>query len=133
MIVPGLGNLPIFPCNHDKTPLIKAWQKNAERIEPLDHWPLVGVPTGVAFSVLDIDVDGLSWLASAALPLTRTHATRSGGQHHLLSHREGLRCSKGQIAPGVDIRGEGGYIIWWPREGLRVEDRPLADWPEGLS
>ena len=83
MIVPGLGNLPCFPCAADKRPLIKAWQKNAQRIEPPDHWPLVGILTGVSFSVLDIDLDGLSWLASATLPPTRTHVTRSGGRHLL--------------------------------------------------
>jgi len=133
MIVPGLGDLPCFACALNKAPLIKAWQKNAQPIEPPDHWPLVGVPTGITFSVLDIDLDGLPWLASADLPPTRTHITRSGGRNLLFRHREGLRTDKGQIAPSVDVRGEGGYIIWWPREGMAVEDRPLADWPEALS
>jgi hypothetical protein len=133
MIVPDLGNLPVFPCAYDKRPLIKAWPTAAERIEPKPSWPLVGVPTGITFSVLDIDLDGLSWLASATLPPTRTHITRSGGRHLLFRHREGLRASKGQIAKGVDVRGEGGYVIWWPREGLAVEERELADWPEALG
>jgi Bifunctional DNA primase/polymerase, N-terminal/Primase C terminal 2 (PriCT-2) len=132
MMVLGLGDLPIFPCAHDKRPLIKAWNKKARSVEPPNHWPLVGIPTGITFSVLDIDLEGLPWLASATLPPTREHITRSGGRHLLFLHREGLRTSKGQIAQGVDVRGEGGYIIWWPREGLAVEDRPLADWPEGL-
>jgi hypothetical protein len=133
MIVPDLGNLPVFPCAYYKRPLIKAWPTAAERIEPKPSWPLVGVPTGITFSVLDIDLDGLSWLASATLPPTRTHITRSGGRHLLFRHREGLRTSKGQIAKGVDVRGEGGYVIWWPREGLAVEERELADWPEALG
>jgi hypothetical protein len=133
MIVPALGNLPVFPCASDKRPLVKAWPTNAQLIEPPDWWPLVCVPTGITFSVLDIDLDGLSWLASATLPPTRTHVTRSGGRHLFFHHREGLRTSKGQIAPGVDVRGEGGLVIWWPREGLAVEERELADWPEGLG
>jgi Bifunctional DNA primase/polymerase, N-terminal len=83
MIVLGLGDLSCFPCALDKRPLIKAWNKNAQGIEPPNHWPLVGVPTGINFSVLDIDLDGLPWLASAALPPTRIHITRSGGQHLL--------------------------------------------------
>ena len=99
MNVSGLGNLPVFPCASDKRPLVKAWPTAAERIEPKPSWPLVGVPTGITFSVLDIDLDGLSWLASATLPPTRTHVTRSGGRHLLFRHREGLRTSKGQIAP----------------------------------
>lgn len=133
MIVRGLGNLPCFPCASDKRPLVKAWPTAAERTEPKPSWPLVGVPTGITFSVLDIDLDGLSWLASATLPPTRTHITRSGGRHLLFRHREGLRTSKGQIAQGVDVRGEGGFVVWWPREGLAVEERELADWPEGLG
>jgi hypothetical protein len=133
MIVPGVGDLAIFPCKLDKSPLIKAWNKNGRRIEPPPSWPLVGVLTGITFSVLDIDLDGLPWLASSSLPSTRIHVTRSGGRHLLFRHREGPRTSKGQIAPGIDVRGEGGYVIWWPREGLAVEERELADWPEGLG
>jgi hypothetical protein len=26
-----------------------------------------------------------------------------------------LRCSRGRIAPGVDVRADGGYVIWWPQ------------------
>src|SRR5262249_16204443 len=30
------------------------------------------------------------------------------------------------------VRAEGGYAIWWPREGLAVEDWPICEWPEWL-
>jgi hypothetical protein len=43
-----------------------------------------------------------------------------------------MRNSNRRIAPGVDVRGDGGYVIWWPREGFPVVDLPLADWPEWL-
>jgi hypothetical protein len=46
MIVAGRGDLAVFPCNAAKKPLMKKWQKNAQRIAPPRHWPLVGVPTG---------------------------------------------------------------------------------------
>jgi hypothetical protein len=43
------------------------------------------------------------------------------------------------IAPHVDTKGKGGYIIWWPAEGLPVEhpemghpDNPLAEVPAWL-
>ena len=40
MMVPGLADLPVFPCNAEKHPLVKAWKTAAKRIEPPDHWPL---------------------------------------------------------------------------------------------
>ena len=45
----------------------------------------------------------------------------------------GLRCSSGRIAAGVDVRAEGGYVIWWPGVGLPVtSEMPVAAWPRWL-
>jgi hypothetical protein len=103
-------------------------------VEPLEHWPLVGVLTGApgGFDVLDIDPEGLGWFDGQHLPLTRTHQTRRGGLHLWFRHALGLRKSEGKIAPGVDVRADGAMAIWWPREGLPVCDAPVAEWPEWL-
>ena len=135
-----------FPCNVDKTPATPGGFKSAvhDVVEVAEIWrlypgPLVGVPTGEAsgFDVLDIDPrhGGDTWLAAEAyrLPITRTHRTRSGGCHVLFRHRAGMRNSAGRIAPGIDIRGTGGYVIWWPVAGLPVENpEAIAEWPEWL-
>ena len=103
------------------------------------HGALVGVPTG-KFSGLDVsDIDPLHggdrWFAEQQkrLPTTRTHRTRSGGLHLLFQHGADLRCSAGKLSVGVDVRANGGYVIWWPAAGFAaVSDAPLAPWPDWL-
>ncbi|HHZ10135.1 MAG TPA: hypothetical protein GX405_15295 [Rhizobiales bacterium] len=119
----------VFPCNADKRPLtrhsfrdattdadqIRAWWKT---------WPdaLPALPTGArsGIAVLDIDrkngKDGYAELRAKGFDpdtlspvMTRTP---SGGCHLFFAHREGLKnWSKGEIAPGLDVRTEGGIII----------------------
>ncbi len=138
--------LACFPCLASKAPAcphgFKDATTDAEALRSL--WlqypaPLVGVVTGAAsgMDVLDIDPrhGGDKWLAEnlANLPTTRTHHTRSGGLHLFFKHRAGIRNSANKIASGVDVRGDGGYIIWWPSSGFGVQhDGMLADWPEWL-
>jgi hypothetical protein len=147
----GLG-LPAFPCRNtpenkktDKTPLTKNGYLDAsadpgkvrEMFTRCDGC-LIGVPTGAisSFDVLDVDPrnGGQEWYEAhkSKLPATRAHRTRSGGLHLLFKHLDGLRCSTSKIAPGIDVRADGGYIIWWPATGLEFQDYPpagLADWP----
>jgi Bifunctional DNA primase/polymerase, N-terminal len=108
MMAMRLEDVPVFPCKPDKSPLAKRGFYDARfKVDP-GHWPLVGVPTGEAsgFDVLDVDPKGLAWFDAQHLPLTRMHETRSGGVHLLFRHAEGLRCSAGRIACGVDVRAE---------------------------
>jgi hypothetical protein len=125
-----------FPCGEDKKP------RNANGFLGAVQgvwWPkaeLVGVTTGWRndFDVLDIDGDaGRAWYERNydAIPQTRAHSTQRG-MHLLFVHAPGLHCSTSGIAPGIDVRTTGGYCIWWPREGLPIEDHPLSCWPEWL-
>jgi hypothetical protein len=129
-----LSELPIFPCNIAKVPIIARGFKSARRGANPTGWPLVGFATGAAsgIDVLDIDT-GVGWYSANfdALPQTRAHQTQRG-LHLLFRHAVGLRCSTSRIAPGVDVRADGGYAIWWPREGLPIEDWPLCEWPDWL-
>jgi hypothetical protein len=134
MIVPDLGNLPCFACASDKRPLVKAWPLAAERIEPKPYWPLVGVPTGVAsgFDVIDIDPEGLPWLeANRHLLQTRAHKTQRGW-HFLVQAGDLSGSNDDRIAPGVDVRANGNFAIWWPRQCKQVIDLPIAPWPAEL-
>jgi bifunctional DNA primase/polymerase-like protein len=135
--------LHVFPCLETKAPTcpngFKAATREPDAIRELwRRWPgpLIGVPTGAmsGFDVLDIDRDkgGGVWYAAhrGKLPPTRYHRTRSGGLHLLFRHTEGLRNSTSRIAPGIDTRGDGGYVIFWPAAGLEVGDHPLNALPE---
>jgi hypothetical protein len=124
--------LPIFPCTLAKVPMVARGFKSARRSAIAQGWPLIGFATGAAsgIDVLDVDPRGRDWYSANfdALPQTRAHQTL----HLLFKHAEGLRCSTDRVAPGIDVRADGGYAIWWPREGLPVEDWPICEWPDWL-
>jgi hypothetical protein len=83
---------------------------------------LIGTPTGRVSGrvVLDIDVkdparngfDTLADLGRAILPETPMAHTASGGVHVYFDPGDHeLRCSAGLLGPGIDVRGDGGYVI----------------------
>jgi hypothetical protein len=140
---------PVFPCNANKQPLTEHGLHDAVSGEAaaraLFHRPgvaMIGVPTGAAsgFVVIDLDVKdgrpGLEWLAANEhrIPPTRRHGTKSGGVHLLFEHPAGrrIRNSASRIAPGVDVRGDGGYVIVPPSPGYSITSdampAPLPAW-----
>jgi hypothetical protein len=139
------GGMPVFPCLADKRPATPNGFKDAtcdpqavRQMWARHPGQLIGVPTGAASGIDVLDLDPRHggerwWLAHAhRLPQTRTYRTRSGGLHVVFQHAEPVRNTAGKIGPGVDTRGEGGYVIAWWMHGCRMVEAPIAPWPTWL-
>lgn len=115
-----------------KHPRLKDWQELADTNElkilawadayPGGNWGLV---TGATSGLVALDIDPKNGgLASydqlqarfGKLPPTLTQRTGSGGFHYLFNHPGGRVPNKANLAelPGVDIRGDGGFIVIAP-------------------
>jgi hypothetical protein len=137
----------VFPIGKDKAPRCprghKAASTDPDCIRAMAGqygFVLVGVATGEASNAAVLDLDrqhgAAAWWTENRhrLPATRTHRTRSGGLHLWFRHKPDLRCSTAKIAPGVDVKAEGGACIWWPATGLpALSTAPLAPWPDWLA
>ena len=137
----------LFPCKPDKTPATGHGFKDAA-LEPdaiAALWrrhpgDLIGVATGAAsgISVLDLDAkhdEARAWWVQHQhrIPATRRYRTRSGGMHIYFRHQGGIGNTQGKIAPGVDTRGDGGYVIHWLSAGLPCLDHSVPTaWPSWL-
>jgi Bifunctional DNA primase/polymerase, N-terminal len=140
-------HLPVFPClGATKAPATPHGFKDAaiepSRISQLwRRYPgeLIGVPTGSSTGITVLDVDapqGFIWFNSHVhrLPETRIHVTRRGGFHMLYrTPNPPLKNSVSLVGRNIDIRGEGGYIIWWPASGGEfASEAVIAEFPRWI-
>jgi hypothetical protein len=127
----GRYGVPVFPCRPDKAPLTAHGFKDATRDpEQVRGWSMQnpgcmwGMPTGEesGFLVLDVDrkngVDGNEALAALVakhgpLPETAEALTPSGGRHLYFAQPTGIKTksSAGSLGAGLDVRGDGGYVV----------------------
>ena len=92
------------------TNAIKRWWK---------RWPManIGIRTGSGLVVLDVDVakggdDSLELLTEQGdLGETLQVKTGGGGYHWYYACNKPVRCSVSRLATGIDVRGEGGYVV----------------------
>jgi putative DNA primase/helicase len=113
------------------------------------RWPLanVGIATGAVsgFVVIDVDAGGDDTLATLEAEHERLPATLealTGNGRHILFARPGnveVRNNAGtRLGPGLDIRGDGGYIVAPPsahasgRSYRWSNEDPIADLPDWL-
>ena len=120
-------SIPSFVCKPDKTPGTEHGYLDASCSER-DHkrWrnaAAMGVPTGDRFFVVDTDPrnggdQSLAQLLAEHGPFPETVRVRTGGDgdHYWFTMPAGMdiACSNSQLAPGIDIKGRGGYVLTPP-------------------
>lgn len=92
----------------------------------------VGFATG-KITVVDIDPRHDGDAGPLALPRTVTANTGGGGQHYYYITPPGVTIgnSAGKLGPGVDVRGEGGYVLI--PGSIHPETGKAYEWAPGLS
>jgi hypothetical protein len=146
---------PVFPCGSDKKPrtphgFLDATTDTAIVRARWLRYPgaLIGLPTGAASGliVIDLDIgaayDGITdWpdlCAGRDVPDTCTIQTPRGGRHVYFEAPVGRKIPSTvkKIARGIDVRGDGGYVIVPPSPGYVVVERaapaPLPAWLLGV-
>ena len=140
--------IPVFPCKPDKSPYYRKPTLEHGHVDATtdpeliaewwDRWPeaLIGMPTGSRSGVwvLDEDRPGALGTLPYLLPQTYTVATQHEGRHHLyFTYVDGVTNSSGSLPVGLDVRGEGGYVIVAPSKGYTVANPvPVAKAPAWL-
>ncbi len=146
------SGIPVFPCRPDKRPMTAHGFKDAStdraRVAFFFQAPeaLIAMPTGVASNIDVIDEDpknGGDLSTLGTIPMTAVARTRRGGRHVFYRHRDGIKNTTG-LRQGIDVRGEGGYVILWPHssdpQGGSVGTwltgdltQPLPEYPANLT
>ncbi|SOC27467.1 hypothetical protein BTH160X_300021 [Brochothrix thermosphacta] len=146
----------VFPCvQNEKRPATSNGFKSAsmDQQQILDWWKTnpnynIGIPTGETMWVLDIDVHGSNegmeqlkeWESNYGQVQTTTVQTPTGGLHYYFSGTQFLPTSStSKLAPQVDIKGKGGYVLAPPSihpNGGTYEvlnSHPIVEAPEWLK
>lgn len=142
----------VIPLGPNKRPLVKGWQSKAsDDARQIERWwtkrpdAVPGLVTGErnGFTVLDIDQkngkDGFAELKALGLDvdsLSPCQVETTSGGRHIYFRWDG----QGNSAAGLDVRGEGGFVVapgaiiangdYKPLSGRLKRDLPK--WPEAL-
>ncbi len=134
----------VFPCNNGSEPVpltARGFHDATGDGDQIDQWwqrypnACIGLATE---GLLVVDIDGADnpWLSdeperSLSLTIAPTSLTPGGGRHHIFRRPEGKSwtCTVGRLAPHVDTRTDGGYIVVPPS---RRQDG-IYRWLEGCE
>ena len=141
--------LPVHPCRPGaKVPILDRWPERATT-DPAtirrwwSKWPTanVAIATGGEGRLLVLDIDDPAAGEKVRLPPTTVVRTPRGGWHFWFTVPAGHAMpgnSAGKLAPGIDTRGQGGYVLappsvvdgrryrWSKQSGDQIAEAP--DW-----
>jgi hypothetical protein len=133
--------IPVFPVRPEKTPTRKdkspltrnGFKDATTNAQQINAWwsrppsPMIAVPMGQPSRMFCIDLDrkepdkdGIAtWrelvAQHGAPPNTRIVRTPSTGEHWYFRYRDGVRnVPLNKIGPGIEVKGEGGYVVVAP-------------------
>jgi hypothetical protein len=93
--------------------LLNASDDPAQIAEWWGRWPdaNIGVRTGEESGIVVIDIDDMGKRGLYDIPKTVWQRTGGGGEHHIFLHpKRHIKTTVG-VVPGIDSRGDGGYIV----------------------
>lgn len=137
--------IPVFPCGSNKSPLTEHGFLDAvsdpAKVRQLFEFygnqaQMIGGRMGDGIFAVDVDLykgdAPKQWLEEkikdGTLPDTRTHETKSGGLHFLYEG-EAQSCKPTE---GVEVKGEGGYVILPGSPGYKVVKEGVVQAPQSL-
>lgn len=130
VVFPVVGKKPLVRWGQldqlsitDRRTLVRSWWR---------RWPdaSIGMQTGAGLVVIDIDPHH-GGVVDPAWPETREARTPHGGRHRYYTSSKPIPNSVGRVAPGVDVRGERGYVLVPPSPGYVWvnADAPIVELP----
>lgn len=141
----GWSVIPMFEKAKQPAMAWKVYQRKCASDTTLREWfddsrnYNVGIVTGVLSGLVVLDVDprhgGNKSLRElerehGPLPKTMSSVTGGGGRHYYFSHPGGEVRNRTNIAPGIDLRGDGGCIVAPP--SVHPSGKPYR-WVKGRS
>jgi len=123
----------VFPVTQKKRPLVKWKNEATDDLAKIDRWlakwpdamPAIATGAKNGIAAFDFDLkdgkDGAATLRALGLDpdtlSTVVVQTLTKVNHLIFRPTPGLRCSAGQIGPGVDVRAERG-LSWQPGQSM---------------
>ncbi len=131
----------VIPIGADKKPLTEWKQYQSEKAteKQLLGWfskpeVNIGVVTGKISNLIVVDIDPRHGGTEEAFKNVQTvkSATGGGGWHYYFQYTDGIQNSA-NIKPGIDIRGEGGYVVVPPSSHSSGKDYEWIKAPTSIG